>query len=166
MGGFSSTSAAQQEAITLSNVAPLSEAKVPDAGMMNEAVRADHQHPRLTSSTNHTLDANGFATITFTRTFDSEPAIALTALGSGTDPVPDFRADFIKTGNLWTGATIYGSRSRALPMITPINGGLIGLLSSLISALNPILATLSGFMPYEAAAGARVSAVVIKNSSV
>jgi hypothetical protein len=165
MGGFSSTAQALQQAITLSDTPPNAEAKVPNPGMMNEAVRADHQHPRLTSSTNHTLDANGFVTVTFTRTFDTEPAINLTAIGSGTSPIPDFRAEFIKTGALWTGATIFGQRNRSLPVITPLNTGL-SLLSTLITGLNSIFSAMSGFAAYEPAAGAQVSCVVIKNSSV
>lgn len=165
MPGFSSSAAPVQQAITLSDVPPIAEAKVPNAGMMNEAVRADHQHPRLTSSTNHTLDANGFVTVTFTRTFDTEPAINLTALGSGTSPIPDFRAEFIKTGALWTGATIYGQRNRPLPALVPVSTSII-LIGPLITGLNTLFTSLSGFTPYEPAAGAQVSCVVIKNSSV
>jgi len=164
MGGFSSTSQALQQAITLADVPPIGEAVVPTAGMMSLATRADHQHPRLTSSTNHTLDANGFVTVTFTRTFDQEPAVSTTAIGSGTGPIPDFRVDFIKTGAVWTGATIYGERPRNFPTITPLSTGLV-LILNLINALNTILTSLSGFMPTEPAAGARVSVVVIKNSS-
>lgn len=149
----------------LADTSPLSESKTATAGAMNKAPRADHQHPRLTSADNYTLDANGFVTITFSRNFTTEPAIVMNALGSGTGPVPDFRAEFIKTGALWTGATVYGQRARALPTIAPLSAGLLTLLSSLIGALNPILASISGFAPYEAAAGARVSVVAIQNSS-
>lgn len=149
----------------LADTVPLAESKTPTAGAMNKAPRADHQHPRLTSATNHTLDANGFATVTFTREFLTEPAITMNGLGAGTSPVPDFRADFIISNGKWTGATVYGQRTRALPTIAPLNAGLLGLLASLIGALNPILLSLSGFAPYEAAAGARVSVVAIQNSS-
>lgn len=150
----------------LSNDPPLSEAKTPTPGAQQKATRADHQHPRLTSATNHTLDANGFTTVTFTREFLTEPAITMNGLGSGTGPVPDFRADFIITNGKWTGATVYGQRARSLPTLAPLNSGLLSLVSSLIGALNPLLASLSGFAPYENAAGARVSVVAIQNSSV
>lgn len=148
----------------LADTAPLSEAKTPTAGAMSKATRADHQHPRLTSADNYTLDANGFVTITFSRTFSTEPAIVMNALGSGTDPVPDFRAQFNKTGALWTGATIYGQRSRPLPSLAPLSTGILNILA-LITPLNALLNLLSGFTPYEPAAGARVSVVAIQNSS-
>lgn len=153
------------KAAILSNSVPLAEARTPTVGSMDTAPRADHQHPRLTSATNHTLDASGMATVVFTREFPTEPAITMNGLGSGTGPVPDFRADFILTNGKWTGATVYGQRARSLPTIAPLSAGLLTLVSSLIGALNPILASLSGFAPYEAAAGARVSVVAIQNSS-
>ena len=150
--------------IKLADIPPLSESGSPKAGAMELATRADHQHPRLTSATNHVLDTNGLTTVVFTRSFDTEPAITMNGLGSGTGPVPDFRADFIITNGKWTGATVYGQRARSLPTIAPLNAGLLALLSSLIGALNPILASLSGFAPYENAAGAKVSVVAIQNS--
>lgn len=40
--------------------------------------KADHQHPRLTSTTYATLDNSGQALVTFTRTFTNKPGINLT----------------------------------------------------------------------------------------
>lgn len=40
--------------------------------------RADHQHPRPTSASSVTLDANGDGTVTFTRTFATAPMPAFT----------------------------------------------------------------------------------------
>lgn len=150
--------------LQLADTAPSSEAKTPTAGMMDTASRADHIHPRLTSAANVTLDSNGLATITFTRTFTAEPVLVFGSIGNGTGPIPDFRGELIQTNGVYTGVTIYGQRARSLPTITPLNSGLITLLSSLISALNPILAQLSNFAPYEAAAGARVSVTAIQAS--
>lgn len=137
----------------MADIPPLSESGTAAAGGMPMATRADHQHQRLTSAINTTLDANGLATIEFTRTFDAEPVIVFGALGAGTGPVPDFRADLIKTGAFWTGATIYGQRARPLPSL----GGIL--------LIGPLIAALSGYTPYEAAAGAKVSVTAIKASN-
>jgi hypothetical protein len=150
--------------LQLADSSPTAEAKSPAAGSMDTASRGDHTHPRLTSAANVTLDANGYATITFTRTFATEPVLVFGSLGSGTEPVPDFRGNFIQTNGVYTGVTIYGQRARAMPMINPISTGLLSILS-VLQALNPVLAQLSGFTPYEAAAGARVSVTAIQASA-
>lgn len=150
-------------ALPLANTVPSAEAVSPAAGTMDMASRADHKHERLTSAQNVTLDANGMATITFSRTFAAEPVIVFGALGTGTAPVPDFRGEFIKTGAIYTGLTVYGQRNRSLPTIAPLSGGIV-LLANLITGLNTILTGLSGFAPYEAAAGSRVSVTAIQAS--
>lgn len=148
---------------TLSDATPVAEAKTATAGQMPMASRGDHTHPRLTSAANVTLDANGYATITFTRTFASEPVLVFGSLGTGTGPVPDFRGELIQTGNVYTGVIVYGQRNRALPSITPVNTGLL-VIGTLITGLNTIFASISGFAPFEAAAGARVSVTAIQAS--
>ncbi len=147
----------------LADMLPMPERRAAQPGVVGLGARADHQHPRLTSAANATLDANGMATITFTRTFYAEPVLVFGSIGSGTTPVPEFRGELIKTGDVWTGVRIYGQQSRAMPVINPISTGLLTILS-LLTALNPILAQLSGFTPYEPAAGARVSVTAIQAS--
>lgn len=142
---------------------PLPEAVAASAGTMGRAARGDHRHKRLTSATNHTLDGSGLATVVFTQSFASEPSLALVALGSGTGPVPDFRGDFIKTGELWTGCTVYGERPRALVTSAPLSG--ITLVTNLVTALNTIFASLSGYSVREPAAGARVSVIAVTTST-
>lgn len=147
----------------LASAIPRSEATGGSAGSGAAVSREDHQHPRLTSASNHTLDSAGFATVTFTRTFAVEPALSLVALGAGTDAVPDFRGEFTKTGALWTGGIVYGERARVLPTIAPISG--IALLSGLVTALNGIFAGLSGYSVREPASGARVSVIALMPSA-
>jgi len=139
------------DALVLADTLPKAETKTPTAGTMPMAPRADHQHPRLTSASNHTLGSDGFVDVIFTRTFDQEPAIVCLALGSS-DPVPDFTATPVKTGDVWTGARIYGERKRALPLLT----GLV--------LIGPVVTALAGFKPWEPAAGARVSVIALQAS--
>lgn len=81
----------------------------------------DHQHQRLTSASVVTLDGSGEATVTFTRTFATEPAAAITPIGAyGTETPMGVVASWIKTGPLWTGAVVKGVKptSQALLGVT------------------------------------------------
>lgn len=137
--------------VALATMLPSAESKEAAPGRAEQASRADHTHPRLTSASNHTLGADGTVEVTFTRTFDREPVIACLSLAS-MDPVPDFTATPIKTGDVWTGARIYGERKRALPLLTGI------------LVVGPLITALSGFKPWEPAAGARVSVIALQAS--
>lgn len=62
--------------LPFSDATPMPESKTGTPGVAAVAVRAGHEHPRLTSATTgHVLDAAGEATITFTRTFVGKPAV-------------------------------------------------------------------------------------------
>lgn len=62
--------------LPFSDATPMPESKTGTPGVQAVAVRAGHEHPRLTSATTgHVLDAAGEATITFTRTFVGKPAV-------------------------------------------------------------------------------------------
>jgi hypothetical protein len=150
-------------AARLGSSMPAPEKRTATPGQMAEASRSDHQHPRLTSAANATLDASGYATVMFTRTFDAEPVLVFGSIGSGTTPVPEFRGELIQSAGLYTGVRVFGQRSRAIPTINPISTGLASIFS-LLGALNPILQQLSGFTPYEPASGARVSVTAIQAS--
>lgn len=163
MGFFSALFQPGPSTIPLSDTPPGAEAKAAAAGSMPVASRGDHTHPRLTSAANATLDANGYATITFTRTFTTEPVLVFGAIGAGTGPVPDFRGDFIITNGIYTGVTIFGQRSRPLPNM-PSQLTALAVLTGVITAVNSIMSLLSGFTPYEPAAGARVSVTAIQAS--
>jgi len=144
-----------QQAIALADVAPLSEAKAAAAGSMNMAPRADHQHPRLTSAQIATLDNMGTQTVTFTRTFDTEPAISIIAVENDTKSPPDFKVKTfaVDANGKYTGCTVYATRARPLPAlnaITDLLGGVVG--------------KLTGFMPNEPAAGVRFSIIALHAS--
>lgn len=94
----------------------------------------------------------------FTRTFTNEPAISILAVENDTRSPPDFKVQqFLDdTGAPWTtgkpygGATIYGTRARALPVLT-------ALLTSVVSSL-------SGYVPNEPAAGVKFSIIALQAS--
>ncbi len=115
----------------------------------------DHQHPRLTSAKNVVLDANGYATVEFSRTFDTEPAMAYASLGAIDGPVPDFSGELIKdTSGKFVGIKVYGERKKALPLITGL---------ALLN-IGPLVTLLTGYKPWEPAAGAKVSVIAVANS--
>lgn len=87
----------------------------------------DHRHPRLTSVTKSTLDGSGLATVTFTRSFATEPGVVLTAIApGGTQPVTLQVQSWVQSGSDYTGCIIKGYRAQTLPAV-------IALLSALIN---------------------------------
>jgi len=158
-------------AALLSDTPPIAEATTPAAGAGPKASRYDHLHPRLSSAQSGTLDGNGQATVIFTRTFTAKPAVTVLAVEDDTNPVPRFKVRrWLKAdGSAWVsgpygGCVIYGDRARVLPTITQLNGGIIVLLASLITALNTILAQLSGYAPYVPAASVEFSLIALQPS--
>lgn len=129
----------------------------------------DHQHPRLTSTTYGTLDANGQTTITFTRTFTNKPGLNLTETDAtaSTQPLVLRGLAWVRDGNgLYTGVTIQGMRAQMLPAITPLSG-VLTLLTQVISGVNAVFAQLSGFNLFAgAASGASVSVIAVARSDV
>lgn len=156
----------------LSDTTPLAEATAPAAGAGDKASRFNHLHPRLSSAQSGTLDANGQQTVIFTRTFTAKPAVTVLAVEDDTSPVPRFKVRrWLKAdGSSWAsgspygGCVIYGDRARVLPTITQLNGGIIVLLSSLITALNTIITQLSGYAPYVPAANVEFSLIALQPS--
>jgi hypothetical protein len=73
-----------------------------------------HAHPRLTSATSSATNpaiANGVATVTFTRTFDVEPAVVVLPVGATTDPVIFNVESFVKdAGNKFAGCVVRAFR--------------------------------------------------------
>lgn len=159
-------------AALLSDTPPVAEATTPAAGDGSKASRFNHLHPRLSSAQSGTLDANGQQTVIFTRTFSSKPAVTVLAIEDDTNPVPRFKVRrWLKAdGSAWAsgspygGCIIYGDRARVLPTLTQLNGGIIVLLSSLITALNSILTQLSGYAPYVPAANVEFSLIALQPS--
>lgn len=101
----------------LSNAMPQSEATAGASGAAGQASRGDHKHQRLTSATTTTLDANGLATVTFTRSFASQPRIAFAyAESADAEPIILKRVSWvIDGGGNYTGVNIKGYRLRTLP---------------------------------------------------
>ncbi len=125
-------------AVPLSSTAPSAEGVTPAAGMLFEASRGDHVHPRLTATGAGALDVTtAQATLTFSRAFVKQPSPVITLVEDSTMAAPVvFRVkSWImgsgQTANQFVGAVIYGQRLRALPSTTAIV-----LLTNLLSALN------------------------------
>lgn len=169
---------------TISTDVPMAESNSGSAGADGLKVPSDkHQHPRLTATANGVLRTNagadngagalvpGDAVVMFTRVFTGKPAVTVLAIDDNTtNPVPRFKVRrwLRPDGQLWSsgyaygGCVIYGDRARALPVIAPI--GALTLLTALITALNTILAGLSGYLPYEPASGAGFSLIALQQS--
>lgn len=140
--------------VVLSPNNPLAEKVAAAAGAGTKGSRDDHVHPRLTSSTRVTLNASGLATVTYTRTFDTKPAILLTAINPSGRQIFLEVVDDIQTGAVYTGCHVKGYRSQILPALTGIL--LIG----------PLIAALSGFDAFGgSAAGVEISIVAIQPSN-
>lgn len=126
-----------------------------------------HSHPRLTSTTTAVLDSNGQATIMFTRTFANQPGVVLTEVNAGASnqPLVLVAQSFIMTGPLFSGVNIKGYRSQPLPNQNQIT--VASLLTSVISGVNAIASSLTGYNVFGGtAAGAQVSVVAIARSDV
>lgn len=116
----------------LSDQMPMSEAVAGMPGNAGLASRANHAHARLTSATVQSLNSSGEATITFTRTFPSKPAMAcLLHETADAQPVSFKVKSFTQDdkGN-YVGCTVKGYRSALLPTLSGI-----ALLTGLVNAL-------------------------------
>lgn len=125
----------------------------------------DHQHPRLTSTTYATLDTDGRATVTFTRSFTNKPGFSITEIDTNkTQPLVCVVESFIGTGP-YTGCVIKGFRSQALPAQPQMN--LLAILGTVVAGVNAIAASLTGFNVFGGSpANASVSVVAIARSDV
>lgn len=129
----------------------------------------DHQHPRLTSTTYATLDANGQAVVTFTRTFVNKPGINLTETDatSASQPLVMRGLAWQRDGQgLYTGVTIEGRRAQMLPTLTPLSG-VLTLVSQVVTGVNAIVSALTTYNVFGGpAAGASVSVIAVARSDV
>lgn len=149
---------------------PKGETTAAVAGMTTKAQGADHQHPRLTSTTYATLDSNGRATITFTRSFLNKPGFSITEIDtSKTQPLVCVIESFVQPGGAgtpYTGCVVKGYRSQALPaQPAPLN--VLALLGTAIGGINTLLSSLTGFNVFGGSpADATISVVAIARSDV
>lgn len=104
--------------LPFSDATPMPESKTGTPGVQAVAVRAGHEHPRLTSATTgHVLDAAGEATIVFTRSFTGKPAVTY-MLDEPTEQGPVIIK--VKTwtqdaNGAYTGCVVKGYRGQSLP---------------------------------------------------
>jgi hypothetical protein len=149
------------------NVAPMAE-KVGAAigAATGKFALEDHQHPRLTSTTYATLGSNGQALVAFTRTFTNKPGLDM----SETDATASTQPLVLRglawqrdAGGLYTGVTIQGLRAQMLPQLAAVSG----ILTAVITGVNNLVSTLTGFNVFGgSAAGATVSVIAVARSDV
>jgi hypothetical protein len=131
--GFGGAPTMAQLRAILTTANPDAEAVVAKPGTGQSAARDDHQHPRVSSATVQVLDGTGVATVMFTRTFASLPAVAcLLYEASAAQPVVFKVRTWVQDaqGN-YTGCVIQGNRASLLPSLSGI-----ALLTGLITALS------------------------------
>lgn len=182
LAGKASTAALSMVANTipqLSNDTPQAESKTGSAGSMGKVPHADHQHPRLTSSTAGTTAADGTATMTFTRSFATLPGVVLTAIENTTSAGPSLKVQKWKTKNAqgqlvdrstsqgsaetYDGCVVYAWRGRALPTQQPVN--VLSLLAGVITGLNSLITALSGYETYVPAGNVSFTCVAVQSSA-
>jgi hypothetical protein len=148
-----------------SDVAPKAEGGTAALGSTQMIPYADHVHPRLTATANGQLDANGNATVVFTQAFDNEPSVTINSRGAkvaGTS-IPNFDFEFVLTGGKITGCTVSGRRSRALPQQTQVSA--LAVLTGVITGVNNLATSLTGYDTTEPAANAKFSLIAVKTSA-
>lgn len=153
-------------AALISPLDPASEATTAAAGNMMRAQGAGHQHPRLTSTTVATLANDGTATVNFTRMFVNKPGVVMTEIdSSAAQPLVMVVQSFIQTAGFYSGAVIKGYRSQALPAQTQMS--LASLLTAVVTGINNIAASLTGYNIFGGnPGGSTVSVVAIARSDV
>lgn len=141
--GFATQVTPEQMRVLLTDQAPAPEAVAALPGSGQQASRDDHKHPRLTSATIQTLDASGLASITFTRSFTSLPAVTcLLYESSDAQPVVFKVKSWTVVNSIYTGCVIQGYRSSILPALSGIL--LIGPLISALANFNVFGGSASG----------------------
>jgi len=157
----------------ISSATPLSEATGGNPGAMGLVPHADHQHPRLTSTTTQSSTANGLTTVMFTRFFNKEPGSTCTVIEVAVNGPATFTvrkwlradgADWAPTddqtveANQIKGCVFYAYRHRSLPTLN-----LSGIL--LIGPLLTALGVINNFAPYAPLeAGVKFSAIIVASS--
>lgn len=166
IAGKADASAVPQPAETM----PMAEKTGAALGAIDKRyARADHQHPRLTSTTYATLGSNGQATVGFTRTFVNKPGINPTEIDATASSRPLVLRAIGWTqdaSGLYTGVIIQGSRAQLLPELTPLSG-LLTLLGQVITGVNAVTTALTKYNLFGgSAAGASISVIAVARSDV
>lgn len=146
---------------------PPSESNAGSAGAdLNQFAQMGHSHPRLTSTTAAVLTADGTSTIMFTRNFTAQPGVVMTEVNaSGNQPLVMVVQSFVMVDGKYAGAVIKGYRSNPLPSQNQIS--VASLLTGVITSLNTLASSLTGFNVFGGSAnGAQVSVVAIARSDI
>jgi len=158
--------------LLIATTPPKGETTTAAPGVNNKAQGADHQHPRLTSTTYATLGSDGRATVSFTRPFLNKPGFSITEIdASGAQPLVCVVESFVRevmtptpSGN-YVGCVIKGYRSQALPAQPQMN--VLAILTTVVAGVNALAASLTGFNIFGGSpSGASVSVVAIARSDV
>lgn len=166
------------QAIPFATQVPKSEGGTAQMGTAPRVPREDHQHPRLTATAKGSLSTGtgadaavevGTRYVTFTQIYDAEPAVTVLSVGAKTAglAVPDFDFTFATDANgKFIGGTVYGRRARKLPTQPLAAGPLsaLAVLTSVISGLNAIALSITGYDATEPAAGAGFTLIAVKQS--
>lgn len=130
---------------------PKAEGGIATPGEVPEIPRQDHQHPRLTSTANGTLNAQGEATITFTRVFATKPSvITLYVEAADGQPVVFKVKSWAQNGQGgYTGCVIKGYRSQTIPtnLVTLLLGGVFNLFNGSASGVEYTLVAVTPSAP-------------------
>jgi len=145
---------------SLSDAKPVSEAMVAKAGNAAMASRDDHTHERLTETFKGTLDTNGQAVITFSKTYAVQPVAIPQGIKAGA-PI-SWDKEYMGTDGAWTGVKIIGYKAKPMPT-TPVLS-LTTLLGGVITGLNTLIGIVSGYNPVQVANGAAFDGYVLKSS--
>ena len=137
--------------VSLATTPPVPEATVAQVGAATTAAKADHAHPRLTSTQWGVLDSAGEATFMFTQKFDVEPGIAPTYRELANNPPLIHKVkEWVMDGSgKYAGAKLKFYRIQALPS---------GLLN--ITVLNSFDVSAGGSLT-----GIPVSCIAVKQSA-
>lgn len=165
VAGKADVSAIPQPATTM----PMAEKTGAAVGTIDSRyARADHQHPRLTSTTYATLAADGTATVAFTRSFVNKPGVNMTETDvAGKQPLICAVQSWVQDKDgAYTGCIIRGQRAQVLPTINPLSG-VLTLLSAVVTGVNSALAMLTNYNVFGGSVtGASVSVIAVARSDV
>lgn len=113
-------------------------------GTSTTYARSDHTHAARVQRKIVTLDSNGLATWTFAKPFTAEPSLQYMVFQSSGEPIVVEAQSWVMSGSDYIGVNIKAYRSRALPTLTALSGGLT-LITQVITGVNTLITALTGF---------------------
>jgi len=124
-----------------STVAPPNTDLVQQVGTSTKFAREDHTHKARIKRAMVTIGADGTAKWDFAEPFTMIPIVThMVQETSGQN-----RVNVIITSISTTSVTVYADRMRNLPVMQQLNSGLIGTVSAVVSGVNGLITSLSGY---------------------